>query len=349
MKIRNFMWFNAMFLSFALMILLPFISAQTASVSAQEGNSITGQVFGYEREPLYDVYVELLNEYAQAVKQTRTDSAGRYGFYGLGPGRYSVRIRPYGTDYEEQTQEVEIVNFVREDQQGNRRLSGFSREQLDFNLKLKKGLNPGTTGSIFIQEVPDDAKKLYQQAVEDLNNKRDAEGLAGLKAAIEKFPRYFAALERLGNEYVRLRYFEAAQYLFAAAVEVNPRGYRSWFGLAYSAYSLNKFAEATIAIQKSLELYQGSAEAFLLSGILMRYNKKFTEAEKHLLKAKELAKDTMPLVHWHLALLYGNDLKRYGDAAKELKLFLKAQPNAKDKEKIEQLIKDFEERAKAAE
>ncbi|CAN5326971.1 hypothetical protein BH10ACI1_BH10ACI1_10480 [soil metagenome] len=168
-----------------------------------------------------------------------------------------------------------------------------------------------------------------------------------MRAAIEAFPKYFVALERLGNEYVRLKYYEAAVILFNNALEVNSRAYRSWYGLAYSAYSLNQFDAASTAIEKSLEIFQGSAEAFLLSGILKRQNKQFADAEKHLLKAKELAKDSMPMVFWYLGLLYGNDLKRYGDAAKELKLFLKAQPNTRDKEKIEQLINDYEAKAKS--
>ena len=348
MKNQKFLTLNVAILFIALAILIPSLSPKTSGVYAQGGNSISGQIFGYEREPLYDIYVELLNEYSQTVNRVRTNGSGRYNFFGMGPGRYSVRVLPYGTDYEEQTQSVEIVNFVRESPSGERRLSGFSNEQLDFNLRFRKGVNPQTTGTIFVQEIPEAAKKLYQQAVSDLDNKKEKEGLAGLLAAIEAFPKYYAALDRLGNEYVRLKYFEAAQILFAAAVEVNTRSYRGWYGLAYSLYSLNNFNGATIAIQKSLEIYQGSAAIFLLSGILMRQNKKFDEAEKHLLKAKELAKDTMPMVHWYLGLLYGSDLKRYSDAAKELKLYLKAQSNLRDKEKIEQLIKDYEEKAKAS-
>lgn len=347
MKNRKFLMLNTGILLFVLAILIPAFSPKTSGIFAQGGNSISGQVLGYEREPLYDIHVELLNDFSQTINRTRTDGSGRYFFFGMPQGRYSVRVMPFGTDYEEETQSIEIVNFVREDESGNRRVTGFASEQLDFNLRFRKGINPQTTGAIFVQEIPAEAKKLYQKAVSDLNNKKEKEGLAGLKAAIEAFPKYFAALERLGNEYLRLKYFEAAQILLSAAIEVNPRSYRSWYGLAFAFYSQNKFAEAAFAIKKAIEIYAGSPAAYLLSGILKRQNKQFEEAEKDLLKAKELAREAMPMVHWYLGLLYGNDLKKYGDAAKELKLFLKAQPNARDKEKIEQLIKDFEEKAKA--
>jgi hypothetical protein len=64
-----------------------------------------------------------------------------------------------------------------------------------------------------------------------------------------------------------------------------------------------------------------------------------------LLKAKELSKDTMPHVHWELALLYGNDMDRFADAARELRLFLKASPKAKDSDNILKLIAEFEGKA----
>lgn len=347
MKNRKCFFFNAAILFFALTILIPTVSPKISGVFAQGGNSISGQVVGYEREPLYDIYVELLNDYSQAINRTRTDGSGRYNFYGMPAGRYTVRVQPYGTDYEEQTQSVEIINFTRQNSSGERTVSGASREQLDFYMRIRKELVNSKTGAIFVQEIPEAAKKLYQQAVADLGNKKEKEGLAGLKAAIEAFPKYFVALERLGNEYVRLKYYEAAQYLFSAAVEVNPRGYRSWYGLAYSYYSLNKFEDALFAVEKAIEVYQGSPETFLLAGILNRQKKKFGDAEKQMLKAKELARDSLPMVHWHLSLLYGNDLKRYADAAKELKLYLKSNPDNVDKAKIEMLIKTFEEKAQA--
>lgn len=81
-------------------------------------------------------------------------------------------------------------------------------------------------------------------------------------------------------------------------------------------------------------------------GVLMKKTHKYDEAEKQLLKARELSKDTIAGVHWELATLYGNNMKRYADAAKELKLFLKAQPDSKDAESIKALIADFEAKAK---
>ena len=94
--------------------------------------------------------------------------------------------------------------------------------------------------------------------------------------------------------------------------------------MAYAQHALNKYDAASATVVKALEIYPNYGDALLLNGILLRQAKKFEEAEKQLLKAKEFSRGANPIVHWHLALLYGIDLKRYRDAAKELKL-LKAQ------------------------
>jgi tetratricopeptide (TPR) repeat protein len=334
------------FIVFAgLTVSIPFLSPQTSGAYAQQGNSISGLVFGQSREPISDIPVELMNEFSQTIAHTRTNGSGRYVFHQLPQGRYMVRVLPYGTDYDQQEQSVEIYNFTTRDGQGNVRRSGFSNEQLDFTLRMSRRALTGMTGAVFVQEVPEKAKKLYQKGISELDDKKEKEGLQSIKAAIETFPEYYAAYEKLGTEYVRLQYFEAAQILLTKAVQINPRGYRSWYGLAYSHYSLNNFDEALKATQKAVELAPNSVESLLLSGLLLRKNKRFEEAEKNLLKANELAKASNPQVHWQLALLYGNDLKRYGEAAKALKLFLKTQPETKDAETIKKLIEDFERKA----
>lgn len=327
-------------------ILFAGLSLLASGADAQgRGNSITGYVFGVNRTPIYDANVELLDDLNRFVQRQRTDSSGRYYFFGMPAGRYTIRVMPYETDYMEQEQGVEIVNFYRQDNSGQSIPTGFMNEQLDFFLKTRRGGLTGATGAIFVQDIPAPAKKLYEKAVADLNDKKEKEGLSGLKSAIEAFPKYFYALERLGTEYVRLKHYQAAEILLKAALEVNPRSFRSWYGLAYTLNAVNRDAESLTSVQKALEIYADSPDALLLSGILLKQTKKFDEAEKNLVKAKEIAKNTMPIVHWHLALLYGNDLQRYAEAASELKTFLKIQPNSKDAENIKSLIKTFEEKA----
>lgn len=349
MKIHKLSVVHVIIFAAAVIALIPIFSPESATVRAQGGNSITGYVFGLSRQPLEYIEVELLDDFGRLVKRVRTSGSGYYSFDRISSGNFRVRVKPLGSDYEEQERAIEIVNFGRSTISGGSVTGGFSNEQVDFFLKLRKGATE-KTGAVFVQQVPEEAKKLYEKAVQDLDNKKEKEGLQGLLQAIEKFPDYFMALERLGTEYVQKgasakKYYEASQILLSKAVTVNPRGFRSWYGLAYSLYSLDKYDEASTAVAKALEIYPNWADALLLNGVLLRQAKKFDEAEKQFLKAKEFSAGTTPMVHWHLALLYGNDLKRYRDAAKELRLFLKAQPDSKNAQQIEKLIADFEAKA----
>lgn len=342
-EIRNI--FCLIVLAIGLTAATPFVSARACGTYAQ--NLISGYVFGLHRQPMSDLNVELFNDFGTTIGRTRTNGAGYYSFSTRAEGRFVVRVYTYATDYEEQERSVEIQNVGIPTSSGGTRRGGFEQAEADFYLKLRRGVTPENV-AIFFQQVPPEAKKLYDKAVSDLNDKRTTEAIAKLRSAIEIFPRYYDALERLGTEYISLarpETFKAAEILLAVAVDVNARGFKSWYGLAYSRYSLGKNADALSAVQKAIELNAFSPDAALLCGVLQRKAKNFTEAEKYLLKANELSKGTMPHVHWELANLYGNDMNRNADAAKELRLFLKAQPDSKDAEKIKKLIADFEAKA----
>ena len=82
-------------------------------VYGQGGNSVGGHVFGVDRRPLSDIHVELLDDLSRTLARARTDASGRYTFFGLSSGRFRVRVMPFGTDYDEQELEVEIVSFTR--------------------------------------------------------------------------------------------------------------------------------------------------------------------------------------------------------------------------------------------
>jgi tetratricopeptide (TPR) repeat protein len=254
-----------------------------------------------------------------------------------------VRVLAYGLNYEEQEQEIEIQNFSRDGV-----TTGFENVQRDFYLKPRKSAQPNPKPEVvFVQEIPHQAKEIYKKAINLLNSKKEEQGLKELKSSIEMFPQYFEALERLGLEYVKLKHFEPAYILLTKAVEINPRAYKGWYGLAYSLYSLNAVDQALKAAEKANSLDQFSVELKLLTGVLLRQAKRYEEAEKDLKKAKELAKGSVAEVHWHLALLYSNNLKRYREAADELELFLKARPDSKDAENIKKLIKQFREKSRS--
>ena len=316
-------------------------------VSTLQGrNSISGLVFGESRQPLADTYVQLLDELGLTISQTKTNGSGRYAFYGLPSGRFKIRVFPVGTDYMEQFQEVHLspVSAVPG--------SGADNQQVDFYLRLREGANAGpfsVPGAIFAQEVPEEARKLFERGVNELREKKEKEGFESLKKALDVFPNYFLALDRLGTEYATRgntnpAYFEAARILLTKAIEINPRSYSSMFGLGLALYHQGMFNEAVENLERAIGVYNKTASGYLWLGIAQKRTGKLPQAEASLKKANDLSKGKQPDVHWQLAGLY-NDQKRYAEAAAELELFLKNKPDARDADKIKQLIAQLKQKA----
>jgi Tfp pilus assembly protein PilF len=320
----------------------------TATVfnNPQGRNSISGIVFGESRAPVVDTYVQLLDELGTTITQTRTNGSGRYAFYGLSSGRFKIKVFPVGTDYMEQIQEVILspVSAVPG--------SGADNQQIDFYLRLREGGNRGpfsVPGAIFVQEVPDAAKKFYELGISELRQKNEKEGFENLKKALDVFPTYFLALDRLGTEYasrgrINPNYFEAARILLTKALEVNPRSFSSMFGLGFTQYHQGMIKEAVDNLERAVTVYNDSPNAFLWLGIAQKRVGKLVQAEVSLKRANELSKGKEADVHWQLGGLY-NDQKRYAEAAAELELFLKNKPDARDAEKIKELIAQLKQKA----
>ncbi|MBC7901332.1 MAG: tetratricopeptide repeat protein [Saprospiraceae bacterium] len=282
--------------------------------------------------------MELRNEFNSVLNRTRTDGSGRFSFLGLSSGRFSIKVLPLGTDFEEQTQDIEISGI----EARGRPIP--ENVQLDFYLRLRKNPTPAVNRVLFAQEIPEEAKKLYENAVSDLDRQKTAEGMQALETAIGLFPGYFLALERLGIECLKIQKYAEADKYFSTAVKVNSRSFISWYGLAYANFSLNKPESVIDAAGNALILDPRSVNTLFFLGVSQRHLKMYVAAERSLLQAKKLDGDKTPDIYWNLALLYAHNLKRYKDAAIELEVYLKAKPHAKNAALVRRLIQEFRDK-----
>jgi tetratricopeptide (TPR) repeat protein len=302
-------------------------------------NSISGHVSNDQHMPIADLRVELLNEVDSVIRTVKTDGSGLFVFRKLSDGTFQVRIQPAGTNYASQTKRVALA-----------RPHGFGAafEELDFVLVSKdKSGSIAKPGVVFVQEVPEPARKQFQKASELLekSNKRQ-EAFAALKSAIDLFPQYFDALELLGTEQVKDREYEAAIPSLTKALEVNSRAFASSFALGVAQYNLKQLQPAIESFRRAVLLNERSINANLWLGIALRQTSRPDEAEAYLKRADVLADSKLPDAHWQLALLF-NQLKRYKEAADELEMFLKVQPDARDVELIKKLIQRLRQQSVA--
>jgi tetratricopeptide (TPR) repeat protein len=327
-----------------LALALGFVLTSSQETFAQGRNEISGTVFSELGRPLADISIELVSDLGTSLTRIRTNASGRFTFVGLTNGTYRVRILPYGTEYKEQTQEVTLSNIS---------TTSSDRQQIEIYLRLNERAKSGpfaiVTGVVFAQDVPREAQKLYEDGVRYLAEKKETEGLGNLKKAIEAFPTYYAALDRLGGEYAirgntDRSYLEAAFVLLTKASEINPKGFSSVFGLGLVQYQLGLNDGAIESLRRATTLYGKAADAYLWLGKALKRAATLDQAEAAFKRANELTNGKSAEVHWQTAGLY-HDMKRYKEAADELELFLKAQPNSNDANKIRELIRQLREKA----
>ena len=300
---------------------------------AQQVTSISGHVSDDSRKPIPDLQVELLDDVNSVIARTKTEDSGLFSFRRLSTGIFQIRVQTYGTTFISQTQRVQLER-------------GRAFEQLDSVLASKRSSSTAAIpGVVFAQEVPDKARKQYERGTALLQkNEQRKEGGAALENAIEIFPLYFDALHVLGSEYVKQQDYDRAIPVLTKAIEVNRQAYPTLYTLSIAQYNLKHVPEAIESMRRAMALNQQSMAANLWLGMLLRQTDKFDDAETYLKQADHLAASKSPDVHWQLALLY-NQLKRYKEAADELELFLKVEPDAKDTELIKKLIEKFRQQS----
>jgi hypothetical protein len=324
-------------------------SLYSAGAPLQGRNSLTVRIYGPSGTPLNEIHVELQNDTYSTIGRSRSDGAGRVTFNGLGNGTYKVRVLPYGTEYIEQTQDIVIASIGQLPRELGLGPGGGTNENIEIYLKARDAFSSGPfsapPGTVFAQAVPDAARKLYERGVGELREKREKEGFNNLKKAIELFPTYYLALERLGTEYVMRgpAYQEAARIILTKAIEVNPKAFPSTFGLGMAQYQLKMMNESVDTLKRATTLHPNSVNAFMYLGMALKQAKRAAEAETALKRANAIGNGKGAEVLWQLARLY-SEQNRYQEAADTLELYLKAQPDKNEAEKVRQLIQQLREK-----
>lgn len=286
---------------------------------------------GERNAPVYNAYVELYNDVRALVGRARTSSQGRFSFRGLGQGRYYVSVKPYGTNLLEEEEMLEVF-----DQSASGGVFF-----LEFRLKPDTRFKPPAptlTGTIFAQNVPDNARRLFGLGAEKLNS-GDRTGQSEVESALKEFPTYFDALSLLGKYLVSQGKFEEGYPYLLRAIDVNRRCAECFYSLGYAFYKLGQIPAGLRATAAALILEPVSPDVNLLHGIFLRLNNEFEKAEKALVKAKSHYKEPHSEVHWQLSLVY-NRLNRNEDAARELEEYLKVKQDmdSTEKRRVRELI-----------
>jgi predicted Zn-dependent protease len=298
----------------------------------QGGFAILGSVRVGDGGAAGAVRVSLLNDNYQTLRTILVGASGRFQFRGLNQGVYLVKVESTDSEFEEQTQRVEF--------QGSGRRRGAGGEEVfpvDFILRRKKRqTRPEAPGVVFAQTVPEAARAEYERGLKKVKDNKSEQAIPFLKRAIEIFPDYYLALELLGTEYVKADNPSEAVPLLTRALEVNEAAPKSLYALGVAYLKLSRLSDAMTWLQKAVAQDGKNANAHLMLGIAQGRVGRLDEAEASLKSAYRLGGGLVPDVHLYLAGIYDKQ-KKYGEAVRELELFLKEGKDL-DESKVKAMI-----------
>jgi len=321
---------------FSIILLL---SLMVQPFAAQNYFSVIGTVRDDGGNPVTSIRVSLEDENSQPIRTVFTDASGRFKFPGLRAGNYRLRAETAGLPYEENSQPIELYSI----QNVGSTSTTEETNVFDITLRRKKSGSSGSTPAVvFAQVVPPSARDEFNKGASSLA-KDPQNGMLALKKAIEIFPDYYDALALLGTEYLQKGQFDNSIATLVHAVEVNSKAYQCMYGLGVAFLNLKQFGESITWLQKAADGDPTNSDVFMKLGIAYGNKGALTDSETQLKKAYQMGVVDSLL---YLAGIY-NKQEKYGEAWRQLELYLKEAKGLKDKSKINEMITSLKAKEKA--
>jgi Tfp pilus assembly protein PilF len=201
----------------------------------------------------------------------------------------------------------------------------------------------GTTISVTSMAAPKDAMRAYEKA-QKIKADKPVEAEKDLNKATQLYPQFAAAWTLLGDMHRQRNDFEDARAEYARAIAADPQFVNPAYGLAMIAMQEKKWDEA---IRLTEQVVKMNAAAFPLAyffNAAANYNQqKFDAAEDSGKKFKALdTQHNHPDVCLLLSYIFSRK-QDYAGAAREIRDYLAASPNAPDDEALKTEAKRFED------
>lgn len=317
-------------------------------VAAQRGSTIEGRVTGPDHRSLPNVRVSLQTDTYAEREMLYTDGSGRFRFRGVPPGIFYIVVESLDGSYEKESRQVDI-NPANQRRDSTGRFVGGEYFYEDFSLKPKKvhGGPSAAPGSIFVQQVPDPARREYENALKSFDSNKASEAMAALKHAVELFPDYYDALDRLGAEYIRQHDSAAAVPVLEHATQVNKDSWSSFYYLGVAQIEANRRDDGVRSLRRAVELNPNSVNANMRLGMeLAKDPQAHAEAIEAMKRVAQLAGKQVPDCYFFLAKLYNQEAK-YKESADALETYLKLNPQMESaqREQYKKVIEQLRRKA----
>jgi Tfp pilus assembly protein PilF len=262
------------------------------------------------------------------VGDTFTRPDGQFVFNQLTAGEYVVET--FETDqYEATSTSVDIHPLYRQRP---------TTVTVFVELPLKsapKTPPPGTVAADVDLEVPKSAAKRYQSGMKALDEGDPARAVKELQAAVELYPKYYAARLELGRELRLEKRFKEAESALLPLREIAPRRAEPRIEYGIVLLALERRPDAVRELDEALRLEESSWAAHLYLGWALLESDE-EKAAVHLRRALEL--DEQKAARAHLALARLADAKGERELAiRHLDAYLALAPDSHDAEAARKL------------
>lgn len=307
---------------------------RTDQSAMRNSNVVRGKIFmpnGSFPERRIRVVLEISS--GGVAADTFSDSVGNFEFRSLAQGNYRVVVPSDGHTFEAGQEGVEISGAIARTYSVQVYLREKRSAQQD---------SPEKMISAFVQDVPKDARKKYEQGAKKLKEGKTEEAFTSLQAALKDFPDYVMAHDKLGQYYLNQQKFTEAQAEFERAIAINDKYALSHVNLGMLLTVQKRFDDAIAHLEAANRLDETYPMAHLYLGLALleksaQQPDKLESAERSLQRAITLGGNGMAQAHKYIFNIHFRQ-KEYEKAANDLAAYLNAAPAAPDAPQVKEVL-----------
>jgi Flp pilus assembly protein TadD len=278
-----------------------------------------------------------LQTYGVGEISTLADSSGSFVFTSLSPGNYTVVINA-GNDYEIAREGVTIDSDLNLSRSGIHMNAGSRRYTVMVTLQAKAANHAkASVVNVALAEVPQEARALYEKALELSKAGTNDKAVENLKMAVSLFPRFPLALNELGVQYLKIGQANRAVEPLKSATALSPDAATPKLNLGIALLETQQYQEAENQLRNALKI-SATPTTHMYLGLTLTHLQNDEEAESHLKSAIDSGGNQLAIAHYYLGGLYWRR-REYNRAADELEIYLRLTPEAPDAKRVSGTIK----------
>jgi tetratricopeptide (TPR) repeat protein len=274
------------------------------------------------------------------------DTSGSFTFAGLSPGNYTVIVNA-GDQYELAREGVTIDSDPNLSRQGIILNTGSRRYTVMVTLQAKPATKNSTKPGVInasLAEVPEEARALYQKALDLIKAGDGQRAIENLKNAVALYPKFPLALNELGVQYLKLGDAAKAVEPLKSASKLSPEAFTPHLNLGIALLESRQLAQAETELREALKI-SSTPTAHMYLGLTLisagnllikegvKAERILDEAQHELETAISTGGENLAQAHRYLGGIYWKK-SDYRRAIDELESYLRLTPNAPDAEQV---------------